>query len=162
MVKEPAVTVSVRDVVNEMNLPNEEWAVYLNRRTGEFVLVTDEDADAVEREEEGDDLPDWQRESLPRIHEATQSSHFVVLPTPFDIHEWAIMRRFCGSVEPLRLREELLEAIHGRGAFRMFRAAVHRHEIQDDWYAFRDAELQRIAIDWLEDNEIPYVLEEAR
>ncbi len=100
MVKEPAVAVSVRDVVNEMDVPNEEWAVYLNRRTGEFVLVTDEDADAVEREEEGDDLPDWQRESLPKIREAMRSSHFVALPSPFDIHEYAIMQRFCSSVEP--------------------------------------------------------------
>ena len=85
----------------------------------------------------------------------------MVLPSSFDIHEWDIMRRFCGSVESSPLSEELLDAIHGSGVFRMFRATIYRHEIQDDWYAFRGSELERIAIDWLEANEVPYVLDEA-
>jgi hypothetical protein len=33
---------------------------------------------------------------------------------------------------------------------------VHRHNIHEAWYRFRDEALKRIAIDWLEAHEIPY------
>ena len=43
-----SVAVSLRDVVTEMDLPNDAWTAYLNRRTGELVTVTDEDQRLVE------------------------------------------------------------------------------------------------------------------
>jgi hypothetical protein len=44
----------------------------------------------------------------------------------------------------------LLHAIRGSGAFRRFKDAIHRKEIQDDWYRFRDESIKDIAIDFLE------------
>ena len=49
------LVVSLRAVVAEMDLPNDEWTAYLNRRTGELVTVTDEEARAVEEETDADD-----------------------------------------------------------------------------------------------------------
>jgi hypothetical protein len=66
------------------------------------------------------------------------------------------MRDFCEAIEDGRLREQLLTAIHGRGAFRYFKDSVHGAGIADEWYAFRREVLVQIAKDWLEDNEIPY------
>lgn len=93
---------------------------------------------------------------MPEVREALESDDYVELPSQFDIHEWSIMERFCRSLEPGPLRDELDNAIHGRGAFRMFKDVIHRHGIADDWYAYRDAELEEIAIGWLEVNEIPH------
>jgi hypothetical protein len=74
----------------------------------------------------------------------------------FDIHEWSIMERFSRVVEDAAVRDELLDAIHGRGAFRHFKDTLHRHRIQDAWYAYRTAALEQIAIDWLDEQGIPY------
>ena len=30
------------------------------------------------------------------------------------------------------------------------------NDIEEDWYRFREEELEKIAIDWLEANQIPY------
>src|SRR5207248_3152956 len=43
------------------------------------------------------------------------------LPTKFDVHEWAVMRDFSYSVQSDTIREDLLNAIHGTGAFRHFK-----------------------------------------
>jgi hypothetical protein len=42
-----AVVVSLKDVVDAMDLPNNEWTSYLNPKTGEIVTVTDADRDLV-------------------------------------------------------------------------------------------------------------------
>jgi len=67
------------------------------------------------------------------------------------------MKRFCQSLDDGPARERLFDAIHGRGAFRMFKNEVHRLGIQDDWYSYRDDALKRIAADFLEEHGIPYV-----
>ena len=66
------------------------------------------------------------------------------------------MERFCYSVEDEELSNELLDQIRGSGAFRRFKDAIYRHGITDDWYRFRQAALEEIAVKWLEANNIPY------
>ena len=61
-----AARVKLRDVIDAMDLPNQDWQSYLNRDTGEIVTVTDEDRALVEDDADLDDLPDWQREALPK------------------------------------------------------------------------------------------------
>jgi hypothetical protein len=54
------------------------------------------------------------------------------------------------------LREDLLDTIGGRGTFGRFKNMVHRHNIHEDWYRFRDEALKRIAVAWLEAHDISY------
>jgi len=151
-----AMPVSVRDVVEAIELQTDESAAYLDKDTGEVVLVTDEDRRLVEEGRSEDDLPAWQREALPKVREALESGRFLRLPNKFDVHEWDIMRRFSGAQEDERVRRELLDAIHGSGAFRMFRRTIGRLGLEDSWYQFRDKALEEIAREWLEDNNLPY------
>ena len=51
-------------------------------------------------------------------------------------------------------REDLLRAIHGAGAFRMFKDTIRRHRIEAAWFAFRAAALRQIALDWCEEHNI--------
>jgi hypothetical protein len=74
----------------------------------------------------------------------------------FETHEWAIMQEFGSDLANERLRGEVLDALSGRGAFRMFRSTTHRLGIEKDWYRYRDAAFERIAKDWLEANNVPY------
>ncbi len=137
--------------------PNSEWTSYLNRKTVEIVTVTDEGRHLAEDEDlDEQDLPEWQRENLPKVREALESSDFVALPDKFDIHEWAIMERFSSSQACAAWRDELLDAIHGRGAFRSFRSAIRRLGIEDDWFRFRQSEFEAIAKDWLKAHDVSF------
>jgi len=151
-----AITVPLRDIIEAMELPNEEWASYLDPDTGEIVTVTDEDRRLLEKAVNVEELPDWQQESVTKAHEVLESERFLLLPDRFEIHEWAIMERFARSRDNAQERERLLSAIHGSGAFRKFRHAIRQLGIEEDWYAFRQAALEEIARAWLEAHNIPY------
>ena len=149
--------IKLRDVVEAMDLPNQEWHSYVHRDTGEIVTVTDEECRLVEEDDANlDHVPDWQRETLPKAREALESDRFLALPDSFEIHEWSIMERFAQSQSDDRPAEELLDALHGRGAFRMFRSVIRRLGVEDDWYRFRESAFEDIARDWLEDQGIAY------
>lgn len=72
------------------------------------------------------------------------------LPSKWDINEWTIMGRFCESIPDKKLEDELDYLIHGSGAFRLFKDAIHRFGIEEDWYKFKAEALAEIAVDWLE------------
>jgi len=153
------LTVSLRDVVNEMEVPNDEWHAYLNKHTGELVTITDEDVLIIEMGYDPENCPEWQREEIARNRKVLNSEDYLELPSRFDIHEYSIMERFCYSVQDPDLSDELLYQIRGSGAFRRFKDAIHRHDIADDWYRFRWEALEEIAIKWLEANGIAYTRE---
>ena len=151
------MVVSLKDVVDAMDLPSDDWTSYLNPKTGEIVTVTDEDRRLVEDEDvDEENLSEWQRETLPRVRAALESDDFLALPDKFEIHEWAIMERFAISQEREAGRDELLDAIHGAGAFRSFRSAVRRLHIEEEWVRFRQSAFERIALGWLEAHGISF------
>jgi len=150
-----AAVISLREVAEAIELQTDESVSYLDPDTGKVVLVTDEMRSVVE-EGKLDNIPEWMREALPEVREALESGCFLPLPSKFDVHEWAIMDRFSRAQENDRVREELLDAIHGAGAFRMFRSTIRRLGIEEAWYQFRDRELEEIAREWLEEHNLPY------
>jgi exonuclease III len=105
-------------------------------------------------DDEEPDLLDWQEADWETAKRVVFTGRFVRLPTKFDVHEWAIMQDFALSVESTRISEELLRAIHGKGAFRMFKDAIQRHRIESTWFDFRAEALKHIAIEWCEENQI--------
>ena len=149
------VIVSLQDIVNAMDLPNREWESFLDPDSGEITTVTEDDLSALE-DPEPDLLPDWQQELLPRIRKVVDSDSCLRLPTSFDVHEWSIMDRFCRTVRDEAVQGELLDSIHGGGAFRAFRRTVERRGLLDQWYAFRQSSFEQIARDWLESHRISY------
>lgn len=150
--------VSLQAVVDEMDVFGDEMTAYINKKTGELFTVGDEEAGYIEDGDEDDDfIPEWQKEILPKVREVLESDDFVPLPDKFEIHEYSIMERFCLSMEDDDLQDDLLNAIRGRGAFHRFKDIIHRKEIQDDWYSYRNDALKRIAVDFLEAEEITFV-----
>jgi hypothetical protein len=150
-----AVVISLSEVVEAIELQTDDSVSYLNPDTGELVYVTDEMRDVVE-EGETDSIPQWMREDIPKVREALESGRFLCLPSKFDVHEWAIMDGFSRAQENDRVREELLDAIHGSGAFRMFRSTIRRLGIEQAWYQFRGRALEDIAREWLEEHNLQY------
>ncbi len=151
-----AAIVSLRDVMDEMEMMSDEATSYINRKTGELITLTHEELAMAEDPDEAADAAEWQKDVLPKAREVAASEDFIPLPGKFEIHEWSIMERFARSISDDDVRDSLEAALHGRGAFRRFKDAVHRLGIADEWYRFRDAALEEIAIKFLEAHGIEF------
>ncbi|GHU68045.1 hypothetical protein FACS1894184_09110 [Clostridia bacterium] len=51
----------------------------------------------------------------------------------------------------------LAVAIQGKGAFRRFKDTMRYVGLEDEWYRFKDAAYKLKAIEWCDENEIPYI-----
>jgi hypothetical protein len=148
--------VKLNDVIEALEAAGEEHTHYLDRRTGEIVMITDEEMEAAEEDELISEYPDWQREAILKAREILKSDQFVGLPDQFDIHEYKIMEDFCLVFKDRRVGEDLRRLIKGSGAFRRFKNAIYSMGADKAWYEFRRAEIEKIAIQWLEEQQIPY------
>jgi len=149
-------TVRLSDIVDALEMQFDESSSFLDRDTGQVQTVSHDLLS--EAEESGDDeepdLPAWQKQEWEIAKRIVSTDRFQKLPTKFEVHEWAIMQDFSRSLESDRIREELLHAIHGAGAFRNFKDALRRHRIEPGWFAFRGEALRQIALNWCEENHI--------
>ena len=68
----------------------------------------------------------------------------------------SIMERFCLSVDDEDIRDDLCNAIRGRGAFSYFKDRIHAYGIAEEWYRYHDAALREIAMAWCEAHGIAY------
>jgi hypothetical protein len=150
-------TVQLRDIIDALEMQFEESVPYLDLDTGQVVTVSEDLRSKAE--EDGDEephLPDWQRDEWEVAKQVVSTERFIPLPTKFDVHEWEIMQNFSRSVGSDGIREDLLRAIHGAGAFRTFKDTVRRLGIESAWFAFRADALRQVAIDWCEENQIAW------
>jgi hypothetical protein len=152
----PAI-VHLSDIIDSLEMQFEESISYLDLDTGQVVTVSEDlFREAEEHGDEEPDVPDWQRDEWEIAKQIVSTARFRSLPTKFDVHEWEIMHDFSRSVESDRIREDLLRAIHGAGAFRNFRNAVRLLGVEPAWFAFRANALRQIALGWCEENQIAW------
>jgi hypothetical protein len=145
--------VKLSDVLEALESP-EDWECLLDRKTGKIIAITENERPHLEDDEaQLEALPDWLRDAVREVQDALETGDLVELPSKFDVHEWDIMRRFSGEQEE-PARSELLEAIHGSGAFRLFRRTTERLGLREGWFRFRDEALEAIAREWLQANDI--------
>ena len=149
-----AAIVRLRDIVDGLEQQSDESVSFLNLDTGGVETVSLALLDEAEEGEEAGDLPDWQEAEWELVKKIVSSERFVQLPTKFDVHEWAIMESFSCSVRSDRIRSELVDAIHGGGAFRNFKSTIRRNGIELEWFSFRTEALREIAREWCEENGI--------
>jgi Uncharacterised protein family (UPF0158) len=133
--------VTLQDIVEAIDLPHRDWRSYVNRESGAIVTVTD---DAVIGPDEEMDPADIE-----------ESDEYLPLPASYEIDEWSMMRQFAERRPPPQC-DELLDALGGRGAFRMFRSVIKRVRIEDEWYRFRERAFVSIAREWLDRHGFAY------
>jgi hypothetical protein len=158
--------VKLDDVIEALDTAGEDHSHYLDKRTGEIVLITNEEMEAAEEDELILEYPDWQRESILKAREILKSKDFVALPDQFDIHDYKIMEDFCLECQDRNVGQTLLRLIKGSGAFRRFKNAINSMGVEEDWYQFRRTEIEKLAIQWLEgeglacaDGDVPEISE---
>jgi hypothetical protein len=155
-----SLPVKLNDVVEAMDAAVEEQSNYLDKRTGEIFMVSAEEMEAAEEDELISEYPDWQREGILKAREILKSDDFVELPTQFDIDDYRIMEEFCSAFEDRQVGEQLLLQIRGSGAFGRFKNAIYSMGAEKAWYQFRRTEIEKLAIEWLEQEDIGYTRED--
>lgn len=150
-----AIKISLNQVIDSLESCSDGIDLYLHGKTGEIRMVTEDDRFLLDEDVSVEDLPKWQREHLPLVREVFESENWLQLPDKSDIHDWSIMESFC-RVQCDEVRDELMDSIHGRGAFRLFRRTVDRFGLRDAWFEFRREEFKRIACEWLESRDLQY------
>ena len=148
--------VKLSDIVDAMDMTSDTTFNYLNKKTGEIIPVSQEEMDAAENEEDIEDFPDWQQDSIKTAQEILATDDYISLPSQFDIHEYNMMERFCLSVKDEKISDILYSAIKGRGAFRRFKDRILEYGVEQDWYQYRDNAYREMAKEWCENNNIEF------
>ena len=157
--------VKLSEIVDGMDCWSDEATVYLDKRTGRVVTVMEdgiapgefEEGEFGDVEEPLEDRPDWSQGGILAGRDVlADEENFVPLPSKFEIHEYAIMEKFCLSVEDQKISNRLYQAIKGSGAFRRFKDDIQELGIAEEWYAYRDAALKEIAVEWCESHGLAY------
>src|SRR5262247_814323 len=151
-----ALRVKLLDLIEGMDFQSDEQSAFLNLTTGEVVSITDEELHAAENDAPLEDFPEWQHDAIRIAKDIVETDHYLPLSDRFEIHEYSIMERFCLSVDDEDMRNDLCDAIRGRGAFRRFKDRMQLYGMAEEWYRYRDAALREIAIAWCEEHRVSY------
>ena len=146
-----ATEVSLVEVVDALEIASDEMSSFVSKRTGQVRTLSHEAMHMAE-EDSKEDLPAWQEEELRLARDVLESTDWLKLPSKFEIHEWEIMNRFGQSLSVPAQSEEVLDAIHGRGAFRAFKSTIRRLRLEDAWFAFRSSAFEDVARSWLSEH----------
>lgn len=151
------VKVKLSEIINGMDFGGEESG-YLHKKTGQIVMMNDDDLRAAEDNESLEDLPDWQQEAIQEaLAFINNKKDYLPLPTRQEINEYKIMKEFCLSVPNEQISSVLLRAIQGSGAFWRFKDFASQEGIIDEWYRYRDRALKEFAMQWCKDNQVDYI-----
>ncbi len=64
------------------------------------------------------------------------------------------MRSFIDAIDDEEISHELSNAMHGNGAFQLFKQSLAKHELESEWYQFRKEAYKVLALEWCEENNI--------
>lgn len=152
-----AVIAKLSDIVEAFELQGQQARSWFNRATGEVAVIQNEHLEAAEAgDEDEESRSQWEQEAIEEARRVVDSDDWILLPSSWDIHDWQIMCDFADSRENPRLRAELLDALHGRGAYGAFRNVIRRRSMWEPWNQFHASALRDIAIEWCAENGIAY------
>ncbi len=152
--------VKLDDLINEIEIQMDETLTYINTQTGEVITLSREEMRAAEDEEPLENYPDWQRENIEQAIKIIEDEDEVYLDFTLrnEYHEYEIVEEFIGTLSEAEVREELFGAIQGRGAFRRFKDGIREHDVEKQWYEFKEKKVKELVIEWCEEKDL--VIEE--
>ncbi len=148
--------IKLSDLVQTMESQDDESELFVNSRTGEILIFSEEEIIIAEGGDNPDRFPQWQREIIELANEALDNDDFIEMGAAHEIDDYAMMRDFCDSISDVVISDQLHASIRGRGAFHHFRKSVEGLELLEQWNAFKRDEYKRAAIKWCEENNLNY------
>ena len=159
------LSINFHDLEGAFETNSPEMHHYLDRETGEVLMVTDDFRHELERlweeaapEEKLEDLlrkselPDWQKKALAEAERVEEGygTRIMRVPEPEARMDLRDIEAFITTVTEPRLREELQRATRGRGAFRRFREVLgDNFRERERWFEFKRERLRKHMTDWL-------------
>lgn len=95
-----------------------------------------------------------QQEVYDRID--AEPERYYRLPSQYELHGYSMMEDFIDSLSDDRVKNDLLRAIRGKGAFRRFKDTLAYHGIREEWFAFERKAYVELAECWCRDNGLEY------
>ena len=140
------MTIKLEQVLDAIESADDAFTYFFDTQTGKTVFLSDSLITG---------------ESYEELEELIESSgdRFLRFPTKYDIHEYSIMENFVYSLPDGTVRQELSNAICGRGAFQRFKNGIRYHRLEQQWYDYRDQAYREIAIRWCRDEGLEYTEE---
>jgi hypothetical protein len=152
-----SIRIKLSDIIDGIESQSDEYNSYLNKKTGEVVLVSDYEMRAAEEEEPIEDYPEWEQDQIRLAREIiAETGQYVPLSSKFDVDEHGMMESFCLSLADPKVRDALRDLIRGAGASRRFKDAVFHYGVEEQWRAYHDNALKEIAIAWCRQNHIEF------
>lgn len=149
--------VKLNDIQEAVDFQTDEELAYLEKSTGKVFLVPEDVLDGVKEDDLSSIGSYYDDEILEAAKKILQKPNdFLDLPSQYDIHEYGIMEKFCFSIKDDNIQELVFNAICGRGAFRRFKDLMHRVDLIEKWYKYRDNAIRQEIISWCEAHEIAY------
>ena len=121
--------VNLLDVIDAIDTINEEETYFYSIQDEEIVYALDDGED---------------------------EEFFIPLPTKQEVNDYQNMVNFTETIEDDKKRDWFENAIHGKGAFRRFRATLQRFGMETEWYDYLEASHRELAIEWCEQHGIVY------
>lgn len=150
--------VKLDDLVGEIEMQIDDTFTFINITSGEVITLTREEYSAAEDEKPLDKFPEWQRENIEKAIRIIEDEDgiYVDFTLKNDFNEYEIIEDFIGTLEDGDIREELFEAIQGRGAFRRFKDGIIEHGVDKRWYKYKESKIKYFVIEWCKEQDIEF------
>ncbi|SDM78471.1 Uncharacterised protein family (UPF0158) [Paenibacillus sp. yr247] len=148
--------VKLDDLVSEIELNIDDTFTFINTKTGEVITLMREEIGAAEDEKPIGKFPEWQRENIEKAISIVEDEDgiYVDFTLRNDINEYEMIEDFIGTLVDEDIREELYEAIQGRGAFRRFKDGIIEHGVDKQWYKYKEIKIKELVIEWCKEQDI--------
>ena len=146
----------LKDLVEALEMQGLETSSYVNLKTGEVVTLTDEELTFGDDDTFLEDLPEWMVEARRLVKDVLHSGDYLALPDQWKLHDYRIISDFCWAQTDDEIRERLLEAIKGKGAFRRFKDRAYDLGVIDQWYEYRYARFEAFMVEWCKESGVDY------
>ncbi len=142
--KDDIMTILLQQVIDAIEMAGGAYTRFYDKKTGETVSLPDSF--------QIDDVDEELEELL-----ETEPDRFLRFPEEYDIHKYSIMERFIESIPDASIRNDLAQAIRGRGAFRRFKSSIRYYGIEQLWYDYLENAYREIAIRWCREHDLKYI-----
>ncbi len=144
--------VDVEDIAMIMDKHDRsESQYYLDKETGDPIVIPDEVMSALDLGESCEGLPGWELELIPQAKEIFEGSErYEEIPTRDSSEGYRMMVDFAGAVRDARIRNRLESVLHGKGAFRRFKDTLREFpDLEEKWFRFKTEKDKEDVKDWL-------------
>lgn len=148
--------VKLSELMEGIDFQSDNLDVYLNMKTGEVIYIENELYSLIDSDRDLSYYSDWEQENIKLAEEIMYEDYYEPFPSKYEIDEYGIMKSFSYSMEE-EIKDRLLRAINGRGAFRRFKDEVFELGVRKDWFSYREKEIKKLIKRWSENLDIEII-----